>query len=108
MATASLLQTFPISLTSMPPMDRRPEPVRRRPGPVQGYALSTLGHAIEYLIDSRIREGGTTDAENEAIRLMMACSRAVFDECALHKPLRRRVGQKVGQWLSQRLRQSEA
>ncbi len=104
MATASLLQTLPISMTSMPPMDRRPEPVRRRPAPVQGYALSTLAHAIEYLIDSRLREGGTTDGENDAIRLMMACSRAVFDECALHKPMT----QRVGQWLSQRLRQTEA
>ncbi len=104
MATASLLQTLPISMTSMPPMDRRPEPIRRRPAPVQGYALSTLAHAIEYLIDSRIREGGTTDSENEAIRMMMACSRAVFDECALHKP----ISQRVGQWLSQRLRHSEA
>lgn len=104
MATASFLQTFPVSMTSMPPMDRRPEPVRRRPAPTQGYALSSLAHAIEYLIDSRIREGGTTDDENEAIRMMMACSRAVFEECALHQPLT----QRVGKWLTQRLRASEA
>ncbi len=104
MATASLLQSFPMSLTAMPPMDRRPEPIRRRPAPVQGYALSTLAHAIEYLIDSRIREGGTTADENEAIRLMMACSRAVFDECALHKP----ISQRVSQWISQRIKTSEA
>ncbi len=104
MATASLLQSFPVSLTAMPPMDRRPEPIRRRPAPVQGYALSTLAHAIEYLVDSRIREGGTTADENEAIRLMMACSRAVFEECALHKPLT----QRVGQWISQKLKPSEA
>lgn len=104
MATASFLQTLPISMTSMPPMDRRPEPKRRRPAPVQGHALSTLAHAIEYLIDSRIREGGTSDDENQAIRLMMACSRAVFDECSVHKPMT----QRVGQWLSHRLRHSEA
>ena len=104
MATASLLQTLPISLTSMPPMPRRPEPVRRAPAPAQGHALSILAHAIEYLIDSRIREGGTTDSENEAIRLMMACSRAVFEECALHQP----ISQRLGKWLSQRLRPSAA
>ncbi len=103
MSTASLLQSFPMSLTAMPPMDRRPEPVHRRPAPVQGYALSMLAHAIEYLIDSRLREGGTNADENEAIRIMMACSRAVFHECALHKPM----SQRVGQWISQRLKTSE-
>ncbi len=104
MATASLLQSFPMSLTAMPPMDRRPEPIRRQPAPVQGHALSALAHAIEYLIDSRLREGGTTADENEAIRMMMACSRAVFDECALYKPM----SQRVGQWISQKLKVSEA
>ncbi len=104
MATASLLQTFPMSLTSMPPMDRRPEPIRRQPAPMQGYALSALAHAIEYLIDSRLPEGGTSADENEAIRMMMACSRAVFDECALHRP----ISQRVGQWLSKKLKVSEA
>lgn len=104
MATASLLQSFPMSLTAMPPMDRRPEPVRRRPAPAQGYALSTLAHAIEYLIDSRLREGGTTADDNDAIRLMMSCSRAVFEECALHKP----ISQRVGSWLSQKFKTSEA
>ncbi len=104
MATASLLQSFPISLTATPPMDRRPEPIRRRPAPVQGHALSALAHAIEYLIDSRLPVGGTTADENEAIRLMMACSRAVFDECALHKP----ISQRLGQWISQKLKASEA
>ena len=104
MATASLLQCFPMSLTAMPPMDRRPEPIRRRPAPFQGHALSALAHAIEYLIDSRLPEGGTTADDNEAIRLMMACSRAVFDECALHKT----ISQRLGQWISQKLKVSEA
>lgn len=103
MATASVLPA-PFVMTATPRSPLRPDPVRRQPAPLQGRALSVLGHAIEYLIDSRIGEGGTDRNDNEAVRVMMACSRAVFEECALRKPMTVRVGE----WIAQRLRHGNA
>lgn len=93
MATASVLH-LPFSITATPPPLRplRTQPVRRQPAPAQGRGLSTLGHAIEYLIDSRIVEGGTDRNDNEAVRILMGCSRTLFEECALRKPLPERLG----------------
>jgi hypothetical protein len=65
-----------------PPQQQPQRPIeRRRPSPTQGRALEVLGHAIEYLVDSRLDETWDTPADAEAVHILMACSRAVFTEC---------------------------
>jgi hypothetical protein len=68
------------------------EPVRRRGSAAQGQALETLGHAIEYLIDSQLWRGRDYDPKNdrEAIQILMRLSREVFGECPEVISLRRR------------------
>lgn len=58
-------------------------PVRRRGSLQQGRALEALGHAVEYLVDSRMFLAGQTDAkaDQEALRVLMRLSRDVFMEC---------------------------
>ena len=105
MATASVLRLPTISLTATPPLPSlEPRPSRRRTTPQQGRALEVLGHAIEYLVDSRLPEGGPTKAENRALRILMACSRAVFEESVAVVP----VHQRVQEWVQGRLRKRHA
>ncbi len=68
--------------------------VRRRGNLEQGRALETLGHAVEYLADSQMFEMDPDAARHtqEAIQLLMRCSRAVFVECPEVIPMRRRMG----------------
>jgi hypothetical protein len=57
---------------------------RRRISPQAGHALVALGHAIEYLTDEFVHEGGSFSANNErlvAIQLLMALNRQVYFEC---------------------------
>ena len=78
------------------------EPVRRRGSAAQGQALETLGHAIEYLIDSQLWLGRDYDPKNdqEAIQILMRLSREVFAECPEVISVRRRlkawVAERVG------------
>ena len=75
--------------------------VRRRGSLQQGFALETLGHAVEYLVDSRLFAQSEADArsDQEAIQLLMRMSRAVFAECPEVLPLRRRLGLWIaGSW----------
>lgn len=105
MSTASLFPFSALPLTAtpqLPPMT--PRPIMRRSTPQQGVALEVLGHAIEYLVDSRLPEGGADRSDAEAIRLLMCCSRAVFEECSEIVPMRRRLSA----WLSGQLRRSQA
>jgi len=70
--------------------------IRRRPTLSQGHALETLGHAIEYLVDSGLRANRSqasakaeteieaeTEAktDTEAQQIMMRLSREVFAGC---------------------------
>lgn len=71
--------------------DPRPSPARRNTTPEQGRALETLGHAIEYLVDSRLFERWESPADAEAVHLLMACSRAVFAGCEEVAPWHQRV-----------------
>lgn len=106
MATAAVLRLPTISLTATPqlPPSMQPRPARRRTTPQQGRALELLGHAIEYLVDSRLPEGGPTSAENGALRILMACSRTVFEESVAAVP----VHQRVQDWVQGRLRKRHA
>jgi hypothetical protein len=57
---------------------------KRRISPQAGHALEMLGHAIEYLTDELVHEGGSLSAHNgqiEAIQLLMAHNRAVYFSC---------------------------
>ena len=75
--------------------------VRRRGSIQQGRALESLGHAVEYLVDSRMFSLDGRDArdEQEAIQILMRMSRAVFAECPEVVSLRRRLGR----WVQERL-----
>jgi hypothetical protein len=55
----------------------------RKPSMDQGHALESLGHAIEYVYDSRVyRESGALSSSDvEAVQILMRLSREVFVEC---------------------------
>jgi hypothetical protein len=58
--------------------------LKRRISPEAGHALEILGHAIEYLTDELIFEGGPLSAHTgqlEAIRLLMARNRGIYFSC---------------------------
>ena len=106
MATASVLRLSTISITAtpeLPPLLPSRTP-RRRPTPQQGRALEILGHAIEYLVDSRLTEGGSSAAENRAVRILMACSRSVFEDSMVIVP----VHQRVHDWVQGQFRRRHA
>jgi len=74
--------------------------IRRRPTMNQGQALEMIGHAIEYVYDSRVyrNAGQLCDSDMEAVQILMRLSREVFQECkeiapaAEHRPsLRQRL-----------------
>jgi hypothetical protein len=60
-------------------------------------AIEVLGHAVEYLIDSRmfLTETPYTKAEEEAVQILMRANRSVFESCAEVLP----VGVRVGNWM---------
>ena len=81
---------------------------RRRGTLAQGRALETLGHAVEYLVDSRLFHSGdhNQEDEQEAVQILMRMSRAVFAECleviSLNRRFRRWVADRFlsrsGRW----------
>lgn len=77
-----------------------PEIISRQPNLQQGRALEILGHAIEYLVDSRmfLTSEPVTMADLEARHILKQRSREVFDECRESIPLSRRLSQ----WLNRR------
>ena len=60
----------------------------------QGRALITVGHAIEYLVDSRLlRQENTTSAEKEAVATLLNANLAVYNEGTEIRPLSSRFRQ---------------
>ena len=58
----------------------------RHTTPEAGRALEILGHAIEYLADELVHEGGPLSAANgqvQAIQLLMALNRRIYFECPI-------------------------
>jgi len=56
----------------------------RRVSPEAGRALEILGHAIEYVTDEFVHEGGSFSAHNDqldAVQLLMALNREIYFEC---------------------------
>jgi hypothetical protein len=49
----------------------------------QGQALEMIGHAIEYVYDSRVyrNNGQLSDSDMQAVQILMRLSREVFQEC---------------------------
>jgi hypothetical protein len=75
--------------------------VRRRATQQQGRGLEILGHAVEYLVDSRmfLIDQPSTRADAEAVQFLMLLSRQVFAECAQVPPPARRLRH----WIAERL-----
>jgi hypothetical protein len=71
--------------------------VCRQTGKKEGMALEVLGHAVEYLIDSRmfLTSMPYTRSEEEAVQLLMGCSRRVFEGCPEIVPMKARVSRWV-------------
>ncbi len=93
MSTASVL---PLTMNPLPPFSRQTSaphrnPIRRRTSPEQGRALEVLGHAIEYLVDSRLFETWESPADAQAVQTLMSCSRQVFAACEDLSPWHKRV-----------------
>jgi hypothetical protein len=74
---------------------------RRRATQLQGRGLEILGHAVEYLVDSRmfLIDEPSTPADAEAVQLLMLLSRQLFAECAHVPPPARRLRH----WIAERL-----
>jgi hypothetical protein len=71
---------------------------RRCIDPQAGRALEVLGHAIEYLTDEYVQEGGLFSAHDprlEAIQMLMAVNREIYLACPELPPL----GERVRAWL---------
>lgn len=71
---------------------------RRRISPQAGRALEVLGHAIEYLADEYVHQGGPLCAHNgqvEAVQVLMAANRAVYFAC----PQVPTLGARLRRWL---------
>ncbi len=67
---------------------------RRSISPRAGHALETLGHAIEYLTDEFVHEGGSLchhDPRLEAIQLLMARNREIYLACPVVVSLQARL-----------------
>lgn len=67
---------------------------RRRIDRNAGRALEVLGHAIEYLTDEFVHEGGSLFSDRgelEAVQILMALNREVYYECPVVPSLGERV-----------------
>ena len=72
---------------------------RRSINPESGHALEKLGHAIDYLTDEYVHEGGSfsrNDSELQAIELLMAVNREIYFAC----PEVPTLGERIHGWLS--------
>ena len=67
---------------------------RRRTTSKAGHALEITGHAIEYLADELVREGGSVSADSpqvQAIQILMAANRKIYFECPVVPTLKERI-----------------
>ena len=67
---------------------------RRRISPEAGHALEILGHAIEYLADEYVNEGGSFSAHDprlKAVQLLMARNREIYFACPEVPPISDRL-----------------
>ncbi len=91
--------SFPIAPSMLaanrnaPPHSLGQHQPRRRANLQQGRALEILGHAIEYLIDSRmfLIHEPATPADAQATQILMQLNRQIFSECTEIVPTYRRL-----------------
>ena len=93
MATSMMSSSFPVPASAA---SAATGGVRRRRSisPEAGHALEILGHAIEYLADEYVHEGGSFCADDprlEAVQLLMALNRQVYFACPEVPTLRERI-----------------
>lgn len=72
---------------------------RRSISPQAGRGLEILGHAIEYLTDEFVHEGGTFSSDNgqlQAVQLLMALNRQIYFECPEVPSFMERVASLLG------------
>jgi hypothetical protein len=97
MATSITGVSFPVLAPAVPASQVRTQR-RRRISPQAGQALEILGHAIEYLSDEYVNEGGLFAAHDprvEAIQMLMARNREVYFGC----PEQPTLGERLRVWL---------
>ena len=86
---------FPVSVSAPAEAAIRSGAIcRRRISPQAGRALVTLGHAIEYLTDELVHEGGSFSShrsELQAVQMLMAVNRKNYFECPEVPPLGKRI-----------------
>lgn len=86
---------FSISIPASPPPDASGGPNRRRQiTPQAGRALEILGHAIEYLTDEYVHEGGAfapEDSQWQAVQLLMGANRQIYLACPVELTFWERV-----------------
>ena len=84
MAASSIASGLPVSTVAPAAVTVRGAMRRRRISPEAGHALEILGHAIEYLTDEFVCEGGSLsahDAQVEAVQLLMGLNREIYLGC---------------------------
>lgn len=103
MATSTTALRVPRQATAVSDIPAAPR--RRRIDPRSGRALEILGHAIEYLTDEYVHQGGPLCAHNsqvEAVQLLMAANRAIYFAC----PEVPTLGERLRRWLGLAPRQA--
>ncbi len=66
----------------------------RQISPEAGHALEILGHAIDYLVDEHVNEGGSfsgKDPRMEAIQILMARNREIYLACPVAPTMFKRI-----------------
>lgn len=90
--TLPVLVSNSFSLASAPsPSLPALRPLDRVPNRTEAAALQRLAHAIEYLADMRIWDASGGAADAEAMRVLLHCSRQVFQACAPKQSLLARL-----------------
>jgi hypothetical protein len=96
MATSITGISLPLQASVIPAANVRAR--RRSISPQAGHALELLGHAIEYLSDEYVNEGGlfaSRDPRIEAIQLLMARNREIYFAC----PELPTMGERLRSWI---------
>jgi hypothetical protein len=92
---ASTTTSFPAAISASATNTNRAGAMRRRRiDPQSGHAFEILGHAIEYLADEFVHEGGSFSIDNgqvQAMQLLMALNRQIYFECPEVPPFGRRL-----------------
>jgi hypothetical protein len=82
MATQATILTAGMSAAKAMPMSKQMK--RRSISPEAGRALVILGHALEYLTDEFVHEGGSFTANRgqiDAIQLLIKLNREIYMSC---------------------------